>query len=746
MRKEAWPWIGRTENEMGSMAPSGDSFRDIANDAHEGYDMLAPVKHIHEGTPPETAAEGMRYIVEPSFSDMQDEELSALKDMLKEIRTSLEDNMTIATMGELGLECSKAFLDKKVNIVNLYKTSQKIDQDSRIHKDSGCPMFHRFQTRLDGFVLDISKASREEALLSVKNLSEQIAFSGFGIILSSSKVAIDKVIERGGFNIIKKHSGLYSKYLVKSAKANKVAIARYYDDNATHVASFLCDIADTAQEQRDGLQIYSRLKKECGLLFPYKRPTDVMYHMGSVSYPIDIIFIDKDNNVKKVYKNIQPGSLEVFGASGISNVLEITGGLCSLLNIKVGGKIYVTRGEAYSGDIEKIGSLLSDLNINGVAFKHTLSGNPAAYNITGKSIIRVRGREAPSASNVMKKFASKNIALENRSTALDIDTFLGSLGDIRLYCSEPPNIKGRIHYGIFNETFSIKEGSYIDVPALTFFRKGVYEKLSENYSFVDNKSVLGSFSLDHKKILKKIGSKNLAEIIVVSREELEKDLVEVFLEKSIRKVFGKNICIASTSLQVPKSFGSKSAYKAVTQRHGNADLYSHSLIKEGGMPVPVGTKDKARHALKYISRSSDLCNKLVDNFSKNLEAYKKLSGNTDAITASKGKYNQSCKRNSRLAKRMLLNIKSSIQILNDIRDISTTSEIIGSIAEAAKVSSESVKEIIELINVIDTDEFATRLEESTGKADSSLKDTVMTLDRAKDYINSDILGILVLTE
>jgi hypothetical protein len=164
------------------------------------------------------------------------------------------------------------------------------------------------------------------------------------------------------------------------------------------------------------------------------------------------------------------------------------------------------------------------------------------------------------------------------------------------------------------------------------------------------------------------------------------------------------------------------------------------------MPVPVGTKDKARHALRYISRSSDLCNKLVDNFSKNLEAYKNLSGNTDAITASKGKYNQSCKRNSRLAKRMLLNIKSSIQILNDIRDISTTSEIIGSIAEAAKVSSESVKEIIDLINVIDTDEFATRLEESTGKADSSLKDTVMTLDRAKDYINSDILGILVLTE
>ena len=90
---------------------------------------------------------------------------------------------------------------------------------------------------------------------------------------------------------------------------------------------------------------------------------------------------------------------------------------------------------------------------------------------------------------------------------------------------------------------------------------------------------------------------------------------------------------------------------------------------------------------------------MINNLNKNLEAYNKISGNIDAIADSKGKYNQSCKRNSRLAKRMLLNIKSSIQILNEIRDIATTSEVIGSIAEAAKVSSESVKEIIDLINV-----------------------------------------------
>ena len=388
MRKEAWPWIGR-EGEMGSMSPSGDPARDIVNDAYESYDMLSPVKHTHEGTPPESAAEGMLHVVEPNFLEMQDEELSALKDMLRSIRSSLEENMTVATIGRFGSDFSKAFLDKRVNIINLYKTSGSTEANSKAHKASGDPMFYQFQSKLDRFILNLHKTSAEETFLAVKNISEQIAFKGLGIILAHPDKDISKAIERGGFIVLKKHSGVYNKYLVKSSKASKIAIARYYDDKSTKAASFLCDIADTARKQKDGLQVYSRLKKECGLLFPYKRPTDVMFHMGSVSYPIDIIFTDKDNNIKKICKNIQPGSLEVFGASGISNVLEISGGLSNLLNIKVGGKMYFTKGEAFSDNIEKVGSFLSDLNINGVAFKHTFTGKPGAYRLSGKNVVKI---------------------------------------------------------------------------------------------------------------------------------------------------------------------------------------------------------------------------------------------------------------------------------------------------------------------------------------------------------------------
>ena len=164
------------------------------------------------------------------------------------------------------------------------------------------------------------------------------------------------------------------------------------------------------------------------------------------------------------------------------------------------------------------------------------------------------------------------------------------------------------------------------------------------------------------------------------------------------------------------------------------------------MPVSEDVKDKARQALRYIGRSSDLCTEVINNFNKNLSAYQKVDGNLDVIKGSKGKYNESCKRNSRVAKRMLLNVKNSIQILNDIRDISTTSEVISAVAEAAKASSASIEDIFKLIEALESEDFVQQLSDATAKAESSIGDTILTLNRAKDYINSDILGILVLTE
>ena len=745
MNKQAWPWLGSTEKEMGSMSPSGDLHMDIRNDSYEGYDMLSPVKHIHEGTAPESGSEGMRNIVQPTFSEMQDDELSALKDMVKALRDYLEEDMTVATSGALGQKLSKAFADKNLNIINLVKNSRDKLKVSRAHGESVSPMFYRFSSKLNCFISDLTNLDVNEIDISIDNFSKQLTFDSLGVIVTSRDNSIEHIIDGHNLKLLSKHSGLFNKYLVKNNSLSTVAVARYYNDKAEEAASFLCDIADSTEKKIDGLQVYSRLKKECGLLFPYNRPTDAMFHMGSVSYPIDIIFIDPNDTVKKISKNIEPGSLEVFSCSGVTNVLEISGGLSDLLNIKVGGKIYITKGDHYSKAISKTGALLEDLNAKRVAFKMSKKGNSMVH-LSGKStVVRVKDNLAPDAVGIIRKFAATNI-VEKNIIAIDADTFLSAMGSIRLYSSRKAEEEERVSSGIYRESFYADENTYIDVPPATFFRKGSYKELNKKYSYINNKSSLKPFSDDHKKILKKLSEQDFTDIILVSRGSLDAQLFDIFLEDSIYKTFGEKVSIDSKFMRVPANYGSEGVYTAASERHGDLELFSNFLVKEGGMPVSENVKERAREALKYIARSKELCEDIKNNFSKNIEAYQGIDGNTEAVKGSRGKYNESCKRNSRITKRMLLNVKSSIQILNQIKDIATTGEVISAIAEAAKVSSESISAVFGLLNVIDSDDFVSRLSEETEKAKSSLEDTVLSLDRAKDYVNSDILGILVITE
>src|SRR5690606_39957420 len=51
MREIAWPWIGSTEHEMGSMT---SSFQDVDQAPYEDYDSLVPEKSVYEGAAPTT--------------------------------------------------------------------------------------------------------------------------------------------------------------------------------------------------------------------------------------------------------------------------------------------------------------------------------------------------------------------------------------------------------------------------------------------------------------------------------------------------------------------------------------------------------------------------------------------------------------------------------------------------------------------------------------------------------------------
>jgi hypothetical protein len=223
--------------------------------------------------------------------------------------------------------------------------------------------------------------------------------------------------------------------------------------------------------------------------------------------------------------------------------------------------------------------------------------------------------------------------------------------------------------------------------------------------------------------------------------------LEIFIEKEIEIKLGQKISIVSDLVRVPEGYGTGDIFLALKEKYAgdNIELYSNSLVKSAGIAVPDDVKNKARHVLKYLDKSKDMCDTLIKNFNKNLAEYQKIQGGKDAIVNSKGQYNQSSKRNSRIAKRMLVNIKNGIKILNEIKDISTTSEMISSIADSAKNASEAIKEVFDLINILDSDDFISQCTQKTKDSEDILDDLKLVITRARDYVNSDILGILILS-
>jgi Na+/H+ antiporter NhaD/arsenite permease-like protein/uncharacterized membrane protein (UPF0127 family) len=71
-------------------------------------------------------------------------------------------------------------------------------------------------------------------------------------------------------------------------------------------------LCDTAERQQQGLQGFRQLAADEAALFPYERPVEVTFWMGSVPYPIDIIFVSPDSTVLRVFRDCRPGQTSLY--------------------------------------------------------------------------------------------------------------------------------------------------------------------------------------------------------------------------------------------------------------------------------------------------------------------------------------------------------------------------------------------------------------------------------------------------
>lgn len=106
-------------------------------------------------------------------------------------------------------------------------------------------------------------------------------------------------------------------------------------------------ICDTDASRTRGLQGFRRLTKNEAALFVFEKPLIVSFWMGSVAYSIDIIFVDPEGKVVRVYPNCKPGSLDRYPSfERVAWVIETAAGS----NIRAGDRVRIdgSRGQTRS--------------------------------------------------------------------------------------------------------------------------------------------------------------------------------------------------------------------------------------------------------------------------------------------------------------------------------------------------------------------------------------------------------------
>lgn len=535
------------------------------------------------------------------------------------------------------------------------------------------------------------------------------------------------------------------------------------DEDDLPLANFSCHIAKDFQDKVAGLQPYKGLRETAGLIFPYKRAEDVVYHMGTVSFPIDIIFVGANDKIKKIYKNIQPGTLGTFGCANVKNVLEICGGLSDRLGIDVGKRVSISPGKnSELPSVTSLNKISSQIGIKkDIIIQYSNIFRGGFHNWNGYPILSVSdnlNKNASSSETLVSDLVRNFTSIDNREIyAFDFDGLIEESPMVRVYKTsevvedEVPFIRIDGHTVSIDKT---DEGNdiYRDVHLHELMNSGtkkgesILASLNKSFAyFLPDNEILSDASKIFDEVRHAAHDSN-SRVIIVTRSP-NPDYLKAMVTTRLNLQFGERIELDVVKVSKEADvFDIADTLKKVCGNYDMKIFSDSSLLKRSGTPVPDEVKTRAKRAYKLLDAASENAKESLENMNKNLAEYGKIKTDSAAIARSKGQYNQSVRSNTRLVRGYLIKIRDAIKIFNEIKDISTTTEVIDGLASSAKQASDSVEEIFDLIDQIDSPDFHMLLSEKVGEYDKMVEDLNSSLKRGMEYINSDILGLLVLSD
>ena len=82
------------------------------------------------------------------------------------------------------------------------------------------------------------------------------------------------------------------------------------------------ECVESEEDKKRGLQNVISIASDEGMLFIYDKPQTVRFHMKNMNFPIDMVFIDENNEVISVYEAEQQGKFFIE-EDNVSYVLEV---------------------------------------------------------------------------------------------------------------------------------------------------------------------------------------------------------------------------------------------------------------------------------------------------------------------------------------------------------------------------------------------------------------------------------------
>ncbi len=121
----------------------------------------------------------------------------------------------------------------------------------------------------------------------------------------------------------------------------RVIIRAHDNPKGAPRAVFRAEIARTREEQQRGLMNRPKLPKNNGMLFVFDPPATVGFWMKDTLIPLDMLFIDANGRITKIYDQAEPHDESPISSGGdVRAVLEILGGEAEARGIQVGDNVF----------------------------------------------------------------------------------------------------------------------------------------------------------------------------------------------------------------------------------------------------------------------------------------------------------------------------------------------------------------------------------------------------------------------